>query len=703
MTDELKPVAEKALKKTNHLLVEIGCEELPPKALDELRDALFGAVSAGLERDSISFDITTSRAYSAPRRLALLFSSVALQQPDQDQERRGPALAVAFGPEGRPSAAALGFARSVNMEVQQLETLTTDKGDWLVARIRVAGKPLDQLIFPILEQAVRQLPVPRPMRWSHHEFSFVRPVHWLIVMHGNRVLHGSLLGQLAGNQTWGHRIHAPGPHALSGASDYLEVLKKAHVLADQDQRKAAIRKQLLAIDPAIRIDPALLSEVSNLVEWPVAIECAFDESFLSVPHEALVASMQDHQRFFPIQAAPASSAVSKRFVAVANLDSADVARVREGFERVIRPRLADARFFLEQDRKHALEGFLPALDGVIFQKQIGSIGDKSRRIAAISRKLAKFMSLDENTIERAARLAKCDLMTQMVGEFPQLQGTMGRHYALHSGESVAIAEAIEQHYLPRFAGDTIPASAAGQLVGLADRVDTLVAIFAAGSRPSGNKDPFALRRCALGLVRILLEARLEITLPFLLAVAANELAAQGTEADPVLLAEVREFINERGRQYFRDAGHSSEMVTAAMSSAWVTFPDLQARLQALSSFLGLDSGLSLAAANKRIGNILRKSESEINTSIKEDRLIITEEKRLFADIVRSEKALEPLLAQSNYVASLDLLSQLRPCVDRFFEAVMVMDEDAGLRRNRLALLFRLKALFDQIADLSVLG
>ena len=330
MTDELKPVAEKALEKTDHLLVEIGCEELPPKTLDELRDALFGAVSAGLERDSISFDITASRAYSTPRRLALLFSSVALQQPDQDQERRGPALAVAFDPQGQPSAAALGFARSVNLEVQQLETLTTDKGDWLVARIHVAGKPLDQLIFPILEQAVRQLPVPRPMRWSHHEFSFVRPVHWLIVMHGDRVLHGSLLGQLAGNQTWGHRIHAPGPHAVSSASEYLEVLKKAHVLADQDQRKAAIRKQLLAIDPATRIDPALLSEVNNLVEWPVAIECAFDESFLSVPHEALVASMQDHQRFFPIQAAPVSSAVSKRFVAVANLNSADVARVREG-------------------------------------------------------------------------------------------------------------------------------------------------------------------------------------------------------------------------------------------------------------------------------------------------------------------------------------------------------------------------------------
>ncbi len=703
MTEELLPVAGKAPGITDDLLIEIGCEELPPKALDELRDALFTAVSAGLEHDNISFDTTSSRAYSAPRRLALLFSAVALQQPDQDQERRGPALAAAFDQAGQPSVAALGFARSVNMEVRELETLKTDKGAWLVAKIRTPGKPLDKLIFPVLEQAIRQLPVPRPMRWSDHDFSFVRPVHWLIVMHGNRVVHGSLLGQLAGNQTRGHRIHAPGPHALSGASDYLQVLKKAHVLADQDQRKSTIREQLLAIDPATRIDPVLLSEVNNLVEWPVAIACAFDESFLSVPHEVLVASMQDHQRFFPIQAAPASSSVSKRFIAVANLDSADVAQVREGFERVIRPRLADARFFLEQDRKQSLDGFLPALDGVMFQKKIGSMGDKSRRIAAISRKLAKIMSLDETAIERAACLAKCDLMTQMVGEFPQLQGTMGRHYALHSGESVAIAEAIEQHYLPRFAGDTIPQSIGGQLVGLADRIDTLVAIFAAGSRPSGNKDPFALRRCALGLVRILLEARLEITLPHLLAMAANELAAQGIEADPVLLAAVREFINERGKHYFREAGHSTEVVTAAMSSAWVTFPDLQARLEALSGFLGRDSGLSLASANKRIGNILRKSELEITTKIKEDRLVLMEEKQLFAEIVRSEKTLLPLLACSDYAACLDHLSRLRPCVDRFFAAVMVMDEDAGLRCNRLALLSRLKALFDQVADLSVLG
>ncbi len=688
---------------SDDLLIEIGCEELPPGILDELRNALHAAVSTGLESDHIAFDAAGSRAFSTPRRLALLFRAVAAQQPDQQQQRRGPALAAAFDAQGEPSAAAQGFARSVGLPVSELETLKTEKGAWLVAQIQIQGKPLEALIFPILQQAIRQLPVPRPMRWSDHEFSFVRPVHWLIVMHGSRVLNGSLLGQVAGNQTRGHRIHAPGPSAVSVAADYLQTLENAHVLADQDRRKTAIREQLLALNPATRIDSALLSEVNNLVEWPVAVECTFDESFLSVPHEVLVASMQDHQKFFPVQDTSSASAVSNRFMAVANLESADFEQVRKGFERVIRPRLADARFFLEQDQKHTLDSYLPALDALTFQQKIGSVGDKSRRIAAISKKLAKLLACDESAGERAARLAKCDLMTQMVNEFPELQGVMGRHYALQSGESTQVAEAIEQHYLPRFAGDAIPTSVCGQVVGIADRMDTLLAIFSAGLRPSGNKDPFALRRCALGLVRILLEARLEITLPHLLAMAANELSAQHITADPALLAEVQEFINERARHYFREAGHGAEIVNTAMASPWDTFPDLLARLEALSGFLGQEAGLSLASTNKRIGNILRKSNLEINDTIDEDKLVLAEERLLFSEIVQTQETLNPLLARSDYAACLDYLSRLRPSVDRFFEAVMVMDEDAGLRCNRLALLSRLKALFDQIADLSVLG
>jgi glycyl-tRNA synthetase beta chain len=685
------------------LLIEIGCEELPPKALDDLREALFAGVCSGLEHSNIGFDVSTSHAYSTPRRLAMLLSGVAARQPDQEQDRRGPALDVAYDEQGQPSAAALGFARSLGIEVSDLQTLRTDKGSWLAARIHIAGKPLEALIFTILEQAIGKAPVPRPMRWSGHNFSFVRPVHWLVVMHGSRVLEGTLLGHDAGNLTRGHRIHAPGPHRLSHAGKYLEVLENAYVLADPLRRKSRIREQLLQTDPATRIDPELLAEVNNLVEWPVALQCAFDESFLSVPHEALVASMQDHQKFFPVCAELNSSEVSNRFVAVANLESEDPAQVKTGFERVIRPRLADARFFLEQDQKRSLIDYAPALDGVMFQKKIGSIGDKSRRITIISKKLAEHLSVDEIISERTATLAKCDLMTQMVNEFPELQGTMGRHYALHSGEQAEVAQAIEQHYWPRFSGDAIPDSIGGKIVGLADRSDTLVAIFTAGLRPSGNKDPFALRRCALGLVRILLEGRLEITVAQILAVTANEVMAQGIAVDPGLLTDVREFIEDRCRHYFREAGYSVEIVNTAMESPWETFTDLQARLTALSAFLGQEAGLSLAAANKRISNILRKSDLEVSSKIEADRLILAEEKLLFSEVSRLENALEPLLDKSDYAACLQHLSQLRPCVDRFFDAVMVMDEDAGLRRNRLALLSRLKALFDQIGDLSVLS
>jgi len=413
--------------------------------------------------------------------------------------------------------------------------------------------------------------------------------------------------------------------------------------------------------------------------------------------------MQGHQKFFPVYDGLNSTGISNRFIAVANLESTDPGQVREGFERVIRPRLADARFFLDQDQKQPLEAWLPGLDGVLFQKKIGSIGDKSRRIAAISKKIAKVLQFDENVCERAARLAKCDLMTQMVNEFPELQGTMGRHYALHGGESDIVADAIEQHYWPRFAGDAIPELTAGQIVGLADRADTLVAIFAAGLKPSGNKDPFALRRCALGLVRILLEARVQLSPPQLLAMTANELMSQGIEVHPELLTDTAEFINERGRHYFREAGYGAEIVNAAMASPWVTYADLQSRLSALSAFLGQEAGLSLAAANKRIGNILRKSGVTVEDTINEDRLILEEERLLFSEVLLSEKTLSPLLASSDYAACLNHLSKLRPCVDRFFDTVMVMDEDADLRDNRLALLSRLKALFDQIADLSVLG
>jgi glycyl-tRNA synthetase beta chain len=684
------------------LLVELGCEELPPRALDDIRDAFFGAVRSGLEKNNLSFDHNDSRSYSSPRRLAVFFRDVATGQADQQQERRGPALKAAFDSEGKPTGAAQGFARSVGMPVSELETLETDKGQWLFARINQPGKPLSELIYPILEQAIKQLPVPKPMRWADHAFSFVRPVHWLVVMHGKQVIKGHLLGQQASNVTWGHRVHAPGPHLLPRSSDYQDILQSAYVIADQNQRKSLIRESLTRSDPQVHIDANLLNEVNNLVEWPVAVECTFEEEFLEVPHAALIASMQDHQKFFPVLDAKNPGKVSNRFVAISNIESIHTPSVREGYERVIRPRLADARFFLEQDKKQGLESFLPLLDRVVFQNKIGSIGDKSRRMSIISAKICDDLTLDSTLTSRAARLAKCDLMTQMVGEFPELQGVMGYHYALSSGEPAEVAEAIGEHYSPRFAGDDLPASAAGKIVSISDRIDTLVGIFAAGLRPSGNKDPFALRRSALGLVRILIEAELELPLNRLLAVASNELSEK-LEVPPGLLLEIRDFVVERLRNYYRDQGHGAELISAVLASDWSTLPDLDRRLRALSDFMGRADAASLAAANKRIGNILRKSDETISPTIDINLLLLDEEKHLFEEVSKLGEQVNPLLEKGDYETSLTLLAGLRKPVDAFFDAVMVMDEDLALRLNRLSLLAQLKALFDRIADLSVLA
>ena len=446
----------------------------------------------------------------------------------------------------------------------------------------------------------------------------------------------------------------------------------------------------------------MLNEVNNLVEWPVAVACAFEELFLDVPHAALIASMQDHQKFFPVLDEQDPNRISHHFIAISNIESSHTPSVREGYERVIRPRLADARFFLEQDQKTAIEDYLPLLDRVVFQNEIGSVGDKSRRIEKISKNLAEFFTEDPFASSRAARLCKCDLMTQMVGEFPELQGVMGHHYALASDEPEAVAQAIGEHYAPRFAGDEIPASSAGRFVSLADRADSLVGIFAAGLRPSGKKDPFALRRSALGMVRILLEANLGLPLNKLLAMAANELAPQ-IEVESRLLLDVREFVIERLRHYYRERGYGTELINAVLVSDWDTLPDLDNRMSALAGFMGLDAAASLAAANKRIGNILRKSKEIVSQTINENRLIIEEERALFDEVNRLKKEVLPLLDSGNYEAALSRLAALKEPVDRFFDTVMVMDEDPELRANRLALLDELKSLFDRIADLSVLG
>jgi glycyl-tRNA synthetase beta chain len=687
------------------LLIELGCEELPPKSLPKLGQTLFDGFLAQLKKAELAFNAANSRVYYTPRRLALLVSDIAESQPDQVLERKGPALTAAFDSENQPTPAASGFARSVGKSVDELETLKSDKGEWLYCRVEKPGQKLEDLLYPMLEKALAALPVAKPMRWASNDFSFIRPVHWLVAMHGSTILEGELFGLQAGNTTRGHRIHGPGPHKIATASDYEQVLESACVLVDQEKRRDIIRDQAISLGESAGgkalIDSNLLEEVTNLVEWPRSLCGSFDIEFLDVPAEALIASMQDHQKFFPLVSSDEGTLLA-RFITVANLESQDFDAVRQGFERVIRPRLADARFFWDQDNKLSLEDRLPQLDTIVFQKQLGSVLDKSKRIAIISQKIADETGVNKDTAKRAAILCKCDLVSHMVGEFPELQGIMGRYYAEQGGEKNEVAQAIGDHYLPAYSGDRLPTQAVGKIVALADRLDTLTGIFATGLKPSGNKDPFALRRAALGLIRILLDGELDIELDKTLAISALAVQEQ-LPVSPVILLELRQFILERLKHYLREQGYDTSLVNATLDAPLSTLPDLVTRLDALREFMGHEAASSLAAANKRIGNILRKSETVTDGTIREDVLVIEEEKHLFEEIRKISNDLNKLYIEGDYTAALRLLAGLSEGIEAFFDKVMVMDENVEMRHNRLNLLAELKGMFDQIANLALVG
>ncbi len=687
------------------LLIELGCEELPPKSLASLGKSLFSAFSAQLEKAGFEFDSNLSHFFYTPRRLALQMSAVAARQPDQVLERRGPAVAAAYDAENKATPAAIGFARSVGKQLDELETVKTDKGEWLYCRIEKPGEPLQDRLFPMLEKALAGLPVAKPMRWADNTFSFVRPVHWLVVLHGQEVVDGWLFGLQAGRFTRGHRVHSPGPHEIDTATNYQQVLESAYVLADQDKRKGIIEQQAIALGEKAGgkalINSSLLEEVTNLVEWPHSLLGSFDNEFLDVPAEALVASMQDHQKFFPVTDLKTGSLLA-RFITVANLESTDFSAVQAGFERVIRPRLADARFFWEQDNKRPIENWLPLLDRIVFQNKLGSVGDKSKRIASISKKIAEEISIDASACERAACLCKCDLVSQMVGEFPELQGTMGRYYALQSGEDKVVALAIGEHYLPAFSGDRLPTHEVAKVVALADRLDTLAGIFATGLKPSGNKDPFALRRAALGVVRLLLDGEILIELDRVLAISALVIEDQlALSADA--MAELRHFILERLRHYLREQGYATNLISAALDAPLGTLPDLSTRLAALQAFMLLDVSAGLVEANKRISNILRKSEQTASGVVDDSLFVIDEEGRLFTDINNISTRIDAFFKGGDYRAALEQLAALSPAIDAFFEHVMVMDEDSDVRLNRLSLLCQLKGLFDRVANLALIA
>jgi len=687
---------------TRDLLIELGTEELPPKALLLLSKAFKDAVREGIESAGLGyFDI---KDFAAPRRLALLVEKLETKQADRQSERRGPAVTAAFDDEGNPSKALLGFARSCGVEIDQLERLESDKGAWLVHRATEQGRATGELIPAIVEEALAKLPIPKRMRWGSLEAEFVRPVHWLVLLFGNEVVECELLGAKAGRETRGHRFHHPEPIHIGEPAVYAQLLEtEGHVVADYAARREAIRGQVM--DAAARlggnaiIDVDLLDEVTALVEWPVAVSGSFEQRFLSVPAESLISSMQDHQKYFPV--IDANGKLLPHFITIANIESHDVAQVIAGNERVIRPRLADAEFFWNQDRKQPLASHQEGLKNVVFQKQLGTLWEKSERVAAISVHLASLLGVDTAEARKAALLSKCDLMTNMVFEFTDLQGIMGRYYAAHDGHSEAVAKAMDEQYMPRHAGDQLPAGKVGQVLAIADRADTLLGIFAIGQRPSGTKDPFALRRAALGLLRIIIECGLDIDLQELFAVTAEQLTGRvGRAADAI--TETLDFVLERLKAYYFNQEIAADVVEAVLACHPTRPLDFDRRVHAVSTFRALPEAESLAAANKRIGNILKKSEEAIPDRVDTSVLSEAAEQSLAEELAALQSEVVPLLDSGDYQSALTRLAALREPVDSFFDNVMVNAEDEALRRNRLALLKQLNQLFLRVADISLL-
>jgi glycyl-tRNA synthetase beta chain len=689
------------VNKTRDLLLEIGTEELPPKSLRSMRDALHAALDRLLNEQQLGHG--SSAAFATPRRLAVLVRDVPLQQPDRAQTRRGPALNAAFDAAGNPTRPAEGFARSCGVSVDQLERLETDKGSWLVWNSIEPGKPTTELLPELVNQALKAIPVARRMRWGAGETEFVRPVHWVLLMLGNEPVVADILGLPADRYTRGHRFHHNRPIAIDSPERYLETLEKTgQVIADMDRRRDSIRVQVTEAGAALGgnalIDEDLLDEVCALVEWPVAMSGNFEERFLEIPQEALVSSMQDHQKFFPVTGTDGK--LLPHFITVANIASKDPGQVRSGNERVIRPRLEDAAFFWTQDRKQPLSARGAQLDNMTFQQQLGSLGDKQQRVAELAATIAGQLGFDASLARRAAMLGKCDLVTSMVFEFPELQGIMGRYYALHDGEDPAVAAALDEQYQPRHAGDALPDTATGQCLALAERIDTLTGIFAIGQAPSGDKDPFALRRAALGVMRILIERQLDIDLRALLDTAA------GLYPDRIkavsITDELFDFMLERLRSRYLDCGYDTLVFDAVLARRPSRPLDFDSRMLAVRNFQQLPEAASLAAANKRISNILRKAAVEIPDRFDRTMLAEPAEQALAEQINKQQAAVQPLFEQRAYTEALTRLAALQAPVDRFFDDVMVMSDDPALRDNRLALLNILSGLFLQVADISLL-
>jgi glycyl-tRNA synthetase beta chain len=682
------------------ILFELGTEELPAKSLKTLSRALADNMEAGLKKAGLAYE--GLQVFATPRRLAVICKKVAGEQISQVVEKRGPALKAAFDAAGNPTLACLGFASACGTTVDQLITRETDKGAWLFFNQIQAGIPTEEVLPGLIAQALAQLPIPKPMRWGATEKEFVRPVHWAVLLYGKKSIKMALFGLITTRSTFGHRFHHPKAISISHPNAYASLLQEqGYVVADFETRKqhilAAIQK-VAATKGKVLVDAALLDEVTGLVEWPVALLGEFEPRFLALPSEVVMTAMQVHQKYFPV--VDEEGVLLPYFVLVSNIASTDPQCVIEGNMRVLRARLSDAQFFYQSDIQQTLSNRLPSLQKIIFQKKLGTVWDKSERIARLAGYLAEKREGNVKQAQRAGLLCKTDLVTAMVGEFAELQGVMGYHYAMQDGEPAAVALALREQYQPRFAGDVLPETPLGALLSIADKIDTLVGLFGANQPPTGEKDPYALRRAALGVLRILIEKQLPLDLKEILEYALR--GYEGKLENAEAAAQAFDFMMERLRAWYLDKGVDAS-IFAAVSARNISRPlDFHHRIGAIQHFLTLPEAQALIAANKRVSSLLKDqpglSSQDLHLEYFED----DAERVLWAAIEEKVHAVAPLYQMAQYGAALTALAALQAPIDRFFEAVMVMVEEEKQRNNRLALLQHVQQLFLEVADVTYL-
>ena len=678
-------------------LVELGTEELPPKALNTLAEAFLAGIEKGLQTAGLKF--SAKKVYAAPRRLAVLLTQLDTQQPDRSINIDGPPRQAAFDAEGNPTQAALGFAKKCGVELSEID----QSGPKLRFSQVIIGKPTASLLPTIVEDSLNDLPIPKRMRWGARKVEFVRPTQWLVMLLGDEVIDCTILAQKSGRDSRGHRFHHPENVRISAPANYLEDLRKAYVLADFNERRELISKRVAELatmqEGTAIVPPALLDEVTALVEWPVPLVCSFEERFLDVPQEALITTMQDNQKYFCLL--DVDGKLLPRFITVANIESKDPQQIVSGNEKVVRPRLTDAEFFFKQDKKQTLESFNLRLQNVVFQAQLGSVYDKAVRVSKLAAFIAPRIGGDAQRAARAGLLSKCDLATEMVGEFPEMQGIAGYYYALNDGEPQDVALALNEQYMPRGAGAELPGTLTGAAVAIADKLDTLVGIFGIGMLPTGSKDPYALRRAALGILRILIDKKLDLDLTEAVSFAVS---AFGAKIKPAGLADqVLEFIFDRLRARYEDEGVDVATYLSVRALNPTSALDFDQRVQAVQAFRQLPEAAALAAVNKRVSNLLSKIEGTVSTHVEARYFDNANEFSLFSAIQKADEAVQPMAAARQYNEALTRLASLREPVDAFFEAVMVNAEDPSVRANRYALLARLRGLFLGVADISLLG